>query len=111
SNQLEMTPEARTVESHFRNHFNELEKTYPFLKLLTGSIDLITAYNLPEKLAKHIGLPRGGKKNDLAYRAALKSIQASYRLLPDRLRILPIYRMAMDRSQGKEQSSIDLALH
>lgn len=60
----------------------------------------ITAWMLPERLARDFGLDRGGEAGRRRYEAALRRVRRVVRRLPPRLRYAPPYLQAQRRLAG-----------
>jgi uncharacterized protein (DUF2236 family) len=72
----------------------------PIVDIIGPRYAEITAWMLPEHLARGFGLARGGRLGELRFRAALASLRVAHPLLPARLRYQPHYLGAMRRVSG-----------
>jgi uncharacterized protein (DUF2236 family) len=100
SGELEYTPDAKTLEAHFRKMSAQIEHKNPLLWGIRQYSDMITASTLPENLAAEFGLKKSLPKK-AAYFAALKALRLIYKQLPESLRTLPMYYIAQARAEGR----------
>jgi uncharacterized protein (DUF2236 family) len=75
-----------------------------FLGPLARWYGAITAGLLPPPIRNQFGLPFG-RREALAFRAALATLRGTYHRLPDELRFVPAYRDACARLRGEPPSS------
>lgn len=110
SGNLVYTPDALKLEKHFRQMSRDLERKAWPLWFVRKYADAITASTLPVPLARQFGLNRSLAKKAL-YASALKALRLGYRALPDRLKDLPLYRIAQARVAGRSIDPQDELLH
>lgn len=99
SDMLEVAPCARDMASFL---FSPLvpKAAVPIVDIVGSRYAEITAWLLPEHLAKGFGLSRGGRLGSLRFKASLAALRAAHPMLPERARFQPHYLSAVRRVKG-----------
>ena len=106
SGELQFTGIALRLEQHFRQLAYQYESKNRLLHFARRYSDFITAMTLPQELSETWGFHRS-PMGVLGYEATVQMLRLAYRHLPQNLRELPLYRIAMARIRGERPNPTD----